>query len=409
MSTLQLQAYLQPDAYVGEFIVEKTLPEGKGGMAIVFIGRPRYQHESMPKQVAVKVSLTENQKYLNHEVLFLKRFNHPHVIQMYPLPKSGKRDLAITTLAQIGQVYYYAMEYLPGGTLRTLLKQRSRLSVFEILTVGRQLAWALEHIHSHKIINLDIKPENILLRPPRRSWFRYAFPEAVLCDFGAARAIDGPGLGSLVGSPSYLSPEQVQEMSQNAPRNLADYRSDLFVLGILLYEMTTGQLPFDNMGLIRDPSYRPVPPAQLRPNIPDSLSQVIMRALAKDPVNRFQSASEMRLALEAVPQGIYWRGIPKIAASFVFMLLFAGVVYIIGPSLPLPTIGTATATATHTAIVTKTATQIPATATPTLVTLTPTTTRKPTVTPAPTRTPTSTPRPTARPTSTPDDSSTSGL
>lgn len=403
MGLLDLHTCLQPGDRVGDFVVEELLPEGKGGMATVFIGRPRFPVDDIPERVAVKVSLPDRkenwQSFLKHEVQFLSKFNHPHVIQMYPQPKSRKRDLAVADLElkQVGRVrvYYYAMEYISGGTLRVQLKQRRRLTAFEVVTIGRQLASALEYIHSHKVVNLDIKPENVLLRTPRRRWLRYAVPEAVLCDFGASRIMDAPGLGIKIGSPNYVSPEQLQETSA---RSDVGYRSDLFLLGVLMYETVTGKLPFEHPWQTMDPSYSPVPPSQLI-DLSQKLDEVIMKALAKNPAHRFQSASEMRQALEAVPRGLYWRGLPQVAAPLFFSVLLAAAIYATRPILISPT-----ETSTPTVTITSTVTQALLTATPTLTPIpsTPTMTQYPTVTRAPTRTPTFTPTPTKIPTATPD-------
>ena len=407
MSTRHLQNYLQPGAQVGEFVVENVLPEGKGGMATVFVGKPRYLREELPEKVAVKVSLPENQKFLNHEVLFLKRLEHRHVVRIYPLPKSGKRDLAITTLKTVGQVYYYAMEYLPGGTLRSLLEGQPnyRLSLFQAITIGRQLIAALEHMHKQRIINLDIKPENILFRPRYQPWFSYASPDAVLCDFGAARAVNEPGLGDRLGSPNYLSPEQIIEASSKTDVTDVGYRADIFLLGIVLYEMVTGKRPFQHPGETIDSQFTPAPPHELVAGVSQKFSQLIMKALEKDPARRFQSASEMRQALETMPRGVYWSGLPRITVPFLFTVLLATAVYGFGPQLP-STPMTLTATTTHSVTMPQTITQTPAIATPTAtkmaVSVTPTTVSRPTVTLAPSRTATFTPRPTATPTMTPD-------
>jgi serine/threonine protein kinase len=309
-------------------------------------------------------------------------------------------------LKEIGQVYYYAMEYLPGGTLRTLLEEQPdrRLSLFKTVTIGRQIAAALEHIHNQKVINLDIKPENILFRPQRRRWFSYAISEAVLCDFGAARAIGEPGFGDKIGSLSYLSPEQIKETKAKSD---VGYRSDIFLLGIVLYEMTTGKRPFEHPGETIDPQFVPVPPHELIPGVPQKFSRLIMKALAKDVTHRFQSASEMRQALESVPRGIYWSGLPRVTVPFFFTLLLATAVYGIGPQLPaVPLVTTATPTITHTVTMTKTIIPASATAATVMVPATSTTVAMPTVTLAPSRTATFTPRPTATPTMTPDEPAT---
>jgi serine/threonine protein kinase len=409
MNVSALHTYLQPGVRVDDFIIEKMLPEGKGGMALVFIGRPRHPYPGLPEHVAVKMTSAgmENwQSFLKHEVLYLNRFDHPHVVRIFPKPRSNRRDLTVTDL-DLGQgerirVYYYVMEYLSGGTLRALLKKRHKLDLFETVTIGQQLATALEYIHSHKIINLDIKPDNVLFRATRRRWFRYALPETVLCDFGASRVVGEPDLGIKVGSPNYLAPEQVLE---NSNKSDVDYRTDLFLLGILLYEMVTGQLPFTDTWQTIDPDFVPLPPSRLNTRTPERLEQLIMKALAKNPAHRFQSASEMRQALAAMPTGIYWRGLPRATAPFFFSVLLATAVFALRP-LSIPVGPTPTASPTATLTIMHTGTAIPVSATPTVATSTPTVTQNPTVTRQPTRTPTSTPRPTAVPTATPDSSPT---
>ena len=211
------------------------------------------------------------------------------------------------------------------------------------------------------------------------------------------------GLDSLkVGSPNYLSPEQMQETNRHSD---VGYRSDLFLLGILLYEMVTGKLPFEYPYQTIDPSYSPVLPSELISGLSQKLDQIIMKALAKNPTERFQSASAMRQALETVPCGVYWRGLPQITAPFFFFaLLFAAAVYVVRP-LPI-ILPPKTPTATLTVTATSRVTEIPTTTTATLAPLTPTMTPYSTVTRAPTRTPTGTPRPTAVPTTTPAHSPT---
>ncbi len=409
MNVPALNAYLQPGVRVDDFVIEQILPEGKGGMALVFIGRPRHPYPGLPERVAIKMTWagTENwQSFLKHEVLYLNKFDHSHVVRIYPKPKSNRRDLTVTDL-DLGhgeriRVYYYVMEYLSGGTLRALLKKRQKLDLFETVIIGQQLAAALEHVHSHKIINLDIKPDNVLFRPPQRRWSKYAMPEAVLCDFGASRVVGEPDLGIKVGSPNYLAPEQVLE---NSNKSDVDYRTDLFLLGILLYEIVTGQVPFTETWQTVDPDFVPPPPSCLNARTPECLEQLIMKALAKNPAHRFQSASEIRQALAAVPTGVYWRGLPQAAATFFFSVLLVTAVFALRPlSIPVSATPTASPTATLTIMHTGTATRVSATSTVTIGT--PTTTQNPTVTRSPTRTPTSTPRPTAVPTTTPDSSPT---
>jgi eukaryotic-like serine/threonine-protein kinase len=405
MSNSGLYNYLKPGAWVGEFIVIEPLPQGAGGMATVCLAKPRHAQGNVPDRVALKISLPEHQNFLKHEARFLQQLNHPHVVRAYPLPKSQPHHvLANVALRDIGQVYYYAMEYLGGDTVRARLDHRKRLSVYEAVTIACQLASALEHCHGCRIINLDIKPDNILFRQRRR--FGWDLSDAVLCDFGVARSLVEPGLGIAIGSIPYLSPEQVREMGTNTPKNLADQRSDIFSLGVLLYEMITGAVPFENIALVADAQSTPIPPSKLVRTVSPQLNEVILKALAKDPAHRFQSAEEMRQALQAVPRGLYWRGMAQVTTQFLVPAMLIGGVLTFWQAVPPVPPSVEAGTATQ---VTVTAGIID-TVTPTMtlaptVTLTTTSSRS-TATLAPTRTATPTPRPTFTPTRTPEASAT---
>jgi serine/threonine-protein kinase len=209
----------------------------------------------------------------------------------------------------------------------------------------------------------------------------------VLCDFGIARDLRYPRSGMLgVATPEYVSPEQLQELGRSG--QTLDVRADIFSLGIVLYEMLTGRLPFETVAQIADPSFAPPPIHEFRPAIPRQLEAIVLKALAKQPAQRFQSAAEMLAALEDVPMPLDWKAMCR--RTFVFgsaaTCITVGGLWVgqltnqppaPTPTLPAPIVISPTRTPTET---------------PTL-TRSPTPTYSRTSTPRPTSTPTNTPRP----------------
>jgi len=249
---------------------------GRGGMAVVY----RAFQPSLRRYVAIKV-LPE---YLQVDPEFVARFqrearaaaqlSHPNVVTIYDVGE------------QAG-VHYIAMEYLEGGSLLDRLA-RGPLRSGEALQIVEQVGSALDFAHSHGLIHRDIKPANILFSADNR-------PKVT--DFGIARAGDTSRLtraGTMLGTPEYMSPEQ----AEGRP---VDYRADLYALGVILYEMLTGRVPFHAdtphaivYALIHQP---PPPPRQLRPDLPPAVEAVLLKALAKQPNDRFQRGADMATAL----------------------------------------------------------------------------------------------------------------
>ena len=249
---------------------------GRGGMAVVY----RAFQPSLRRYVAIKV-LPE---YLQVDPEFVARFqrearaaaqlSHPNVVTIYDVGE------------QAG-VHYIAMEYLEGGSLLDRLA-RGPLRSGEALQIVEQVGSALDFAHSHGLIHRDIKPANILFSADNR-------PKVT--DFGIARAGDTSRLtraGTMLGTPEYMSPEQ----AEGRP---VDYRADLYALGVILYEMLTGRVPFHAdtphaivYALIHQP---PPPPRQLRPDLPPAVEAVLLKALAKRPNDRFQRGADMATAL----------------------------------------------------------------------------------------------------------------
>ena len=255
---------------------------GRGGMADVYKG---YQ-PGLDRYVAVKVlhpHLSEEPNFITRfqrEAKSVARLHHPHIVQVFDFDVQDDR-------------YYMVMEYVEGGqTLKELLQglsaQKQRLPQDQTLDIVAKIADALDYAHSQGMIHRDIKPSNILLR---------SLNQPILGDFGIARIIGQTGLtgsGAMIGTPAYISPEQGRGEQ-------ADERSDLYALGIVLYEMLTGVPPYDAdtpygviLKHINDPI---VPPGALVGTLLSDIEKITLKSLAKNPLDRYQSAGEMRDAL----------------------------------------------------------------------------------------------------------------
>ena len=265
--TDQLGAAL-PDRYR----LEREL--GHGGMATVFLAEDLKHH----RRVAIKVLQPELTAILGPE-RFLReieigaRLQHPHI-------------LTLLDSGEAGGLLYYVMPYVGGESLREHLDRERQLSVEEALRLTREVADALDYAHRQGVVHRDIKPENILLQAGH----------AVVADFGIARAVRAAGgtklteTGTALGTPAYMSPEQVIGSAE------LDGRSDVYSLGCVLYEMLAGTPPFAGATgetlAHQHLSVEPPPVTSARPAVPEATARALTKALAKTPADRFSTASQ---------------------------------------------------------------------------------------------------------------------
>ncbi|RAL26869.1 protein kinase domain-containing protein [Thermoflavimicrobium daqui] len=251
---------------------------GGGGMAEVYKARDLKKNQF----VAVKV-LSES---LSHDNEFIRRFtweakataklSHPNVVKVFNIGQENK-------------IHYMVMEYVEGRSLKALIKQRGSLSPHECINIAIQICDGLSHAHQNGIIHRDIKPHNILGTRDN---------EYKITDFGISRLVKPQSTftktGMVMGSVHYISPEQARGMR-------VSYPSDIYSLGIVLYEMVTGRLPFDgneNIAIALQHIQEPIPdPQKINHTVPNELKQIIYKALEKDPNRRYQSAFEIKQAL----------------------------------------------------------------------------------------------------------------
>src|SRR2546429_5066203 len=262
------------------YVIKRKL--GSGGMADVYLA----EDQDLGRPAALK--LVEDRHSSDEQ--FVERFrreaqsaaglNHPNIVSIFD---RGRAE----------GTYYIAMEYLDGRTLKELLVRNGPTPVPIAIDYARQIIGALSFAHRNGIIHRDIKPHNIVVGGDGR---------LKVTDFGIARSGTSQmtEVGSIVGTAQYLSPEQ----ARGAP---VDPRSDLYSLGVVLYELLTGTVPFSGDTPVeiamKHLSTVPEPPSAHRAEIPRDLDYVVMRALAKDPAERYQSAEEMSADLARVQRG----------------------------------------------------------------------------------------------------------
>ncbi|MBN9414858.1 MAG: serine/threonine protein kinase [Candidatus Eremiobacteraeota bacterium] len=261
---------------IGPYKVLREL--GRGAMGTVYLAR----QESLSRDLAIKVlaaEFTRDQEFVarfRREGLISSKLRHPNIVQVFDY--SAQDNL-----------YYIAMEYAGAEDLQAYLRANDgRLPLNEAVRLMGQVLSALECAHEAGVTHRDVKPANVLLSPRM---------DAVLTDFSIANMQEAQRLtqtGAMMGTPDYMAPEQFDAKQ-------VDKRSDLYSVGVVLYEMTTGQRPFPGDTVVQvmkaQLMHTPEAPHLLEPSVPEALSQAIMKALEKDPERRWASAAEMRDAI----------------------------------------------------------------------------------------------------------------
>ena len=267
---------------------------GGGGMADVY----KAQDKLLDRAVAVKIL---HQQYAN-DAEFVEKFRreataaaklaHPNIVNIYDVGEDGGSQ-------------YIVMEYVSGPTLKEVIQQKGRLEPIEAVRIAKEIASALESAHRNNLVHCDIKPHNILVMPDGH---------IKVTDFGIARAVSASTMtysGSVMGSVHYFSPEQ-------AKGTVITTKSDVYSLGVVLYEMLTGQLPFNGETSVsialKHLQEEPVPIRQLNPSIPPVLEAIVQKAMSKDPADR-PSSTELYADLNQAKAMLADRGISQEAVS----------------------------------------------------------------------------------------------
>jgi beta-lactam-binding protein with PASTA domain len=250
---------------------------GGGGMALVYRARDIY----LNRIVAIKIlreQLTSDEEFVSRfrrEAQAVASLSHTNIVSIYDVGHSG-------------QTYYLVMEMVEGRNLKELIKENGPFPIDKAIAIAKQICDALEHAHEHQIIHRDIKPHNIIITKDG---------VVKVTDFGIARAVSTATVthsGNIMGSVHYFSPEQ-------ARGEIADERSDIYSLGVVIYEMLTGELPFVGESPIsvalKKIQNDPLSPRRINSQIGEALEKVILIAMDKDPKKRFKSADDLRANL----------------------------------------------------------------------------------------------------------------
>jgi len=266
---------------------------GKGGMGRVY----RVLDKELKEEGALKLikpEIAKNKRTIErfkNELKIARKISHRNVGRMYELMEEGG-------------MHFITMEYVPGQDLRGLIRQTGQLTTGKAISIGKEICEGLGEAHRQGVVHRDLKPSNIIIDKDGNSR---------ILDFGIARSVEGKGItaaGAMIGTPEYMSPEQVEGKE-------TDQRSDIYSLGIILYEMVTGRVPFEGdtpftVG-VKHKSETPQAPNELNSQISGDLSTAILKCLEKDKENRYQSAGEVRSELSRIEKGIPTseREIPK--------------------------------------------------------------------------------------------------
>jgi len=268
--------------FAGRYQIIEEL--GKGGMGKVY----KAQDTDLKEKVAIKLlkpEIAADKKTIErfrNELKFARKIRHKNVCQMYDLNKEEG-------------AHYITMEYVDGEDLKSMIRMMGQLSSGKTIFIAKQICEGLVEAHRLGVVHRDLKPQNIMIDKDGNTR---------IMDFGIARSLKTKGItaaGVMIGTPEYMSPEQVEGKE-------VDQRSDIYSLGVILYEMVTGRVPFEGdtpftIG-VKHKSEEPKDPKELNTQLPEDLNLVILRCLEKDKEKRYQSAGEVRAELTRIEKGI---------------------------------------------------------------------------------------------------------
>jgi serine/threonine protein kinase/Tfp pilus assembly protein PilF len=268
--------------FAGRYQIIEVL--GKGGMGKVYKAIDKKLNEEVALKL-IKPEIASDKKTLerfNNELKFARKIAHKNVGRMYELMEEKG-------------THFITMEYVPGQDLRGLIRQTRQLTVGTAVSIAKQVCEGLTEAHRLGVIHRDLKPQNIMIDKEGM---------ARIMDFGIARSVSGKsitGAGVMIGTPEYMSPEQVESKE-------TDQRSDIYSLGVILYEMITGRVPFEGdtplSVALKQKTEVPQNPKEFNTQIPEDLCRVVLKCLEKEKQKRYQSASEVRSELENIEKGI---------------------------------------------------------------------------------------------------------
>jgi serine/threonine protein kinase/lipopolysaccharide biosynthesis regulator YciM len=268
--------------FAGRYQIVEEL--GRGGMGRVY----KAQDTEIKEKIALKLikpEISSDKKTIErfqNELKLARKISHRNVCRMHHLEKSEGN-------------YFITMEYVDGENLKGMIRMMGQLSSGKAISIAKQVCEGLSEAHRIGVVHRDLKPSNIMIDKEGN---------AKIMDFGIARSLTGKGItgvGVMIGTPEYMSPEQVESKE-------IDQRSDIYSLGVILYEMVTGRVPFEgdtpySIG-VKHKSELPRNPKEINPQISDDLNRMILKCLEKEKDKRYQSAGELRSELENIERGM---------------------------------------------------------------------------------------------------------